>query len=47
MLGTVVGNEMMNAKLQRLDELADKLGPTALLLVGLAPQLERLVERKW
>jgi hypothetical protein len=45
-LGPLVGDYVMNAKLHRLDALADKLGPTAILLVGLATQLERLVEKR-
>lgn len=34
-LGPLVGDTMMNEKLNRLDELADKLGPIVLLLSGL------------
>jgi hypothetical protein len=45
-LGPLVGDVVMNKKLRRLDQLADKLGPTAILLVGLATQLVRLVERR-
>lgn len=37
-LGPLVGDHMMNAKLQRLDEIADKLGPAVLLLNGLITQ---------
>lgn len=34
-LGPLVGDYMMNTKLQRLDEIADKLGPAVILLSGL------------
>jgi len=40
-LGPIVGDQMMNVKLQRLDDLADKLGPLVLLLGGMINQLER------
>lgn len=46
MLGPIVGDEMMNAKLARLDDLADKLG-TALMLLGMtAGQIETVVRQK-
>jgi hypothetical protein len=37
-LGSLVGDYVMNRKLERLDELADKLGVAALLLSGAAPR---------
>jgi hypothetical protein len=40
-LGPLVGDTMMNAKLQRLDDLADKLGPIVILLSGMINQLEK------
>jgi len=46
MLGPIVGDQRMNEKLRRLDELADKPGPTAILLTGLAGQLERALEKR-
>lgn len=44
-LGPLVGDMMMNAKLQRLDEIADKLGPMIMLLMMTANQLERIATR--
>ena len=37
-LGPLVGDIMMNEKLNRLDEIADKLGPALILLSGLITQ---------
>jgi hypothetical protein len=40
-LGPLVGDHMMNAKLHRLDELADKLGPLTIRLTHLVDDLRR------
>lgn len=40
-LGPLVGDVMMNAKLQRLDELANKLGPLSIRLLHLVNDMER------
>lgn len=46
MLGPIVGDDMMNAKLGRLDDLASQLG-TALMLLGMTTtQLERVAKRQ-
>lgn len=40
-LGPLVGDHMMNEKLNRLDGIADKLGPMVMLLSGMVSQMER------
>lgn len=40
-LGPLVGDIMMNDKLHRLDDLADKLGPLVMLLTTAVAQQER------
>jgi hypothetical protein len=40
-LGPLVGEYMMNDKLQRLNDIADKLGPAIIRLTMLTEQLER------
>ncbi len=40
-LGPLVGDIMMNAKLHHLDEIADKLGPIAMQLLMALDQAER------
>lgn len=40
-LGPLVGDYMMNDKLNRLNDLADKIGPAVMRLTMLAEQIER------
>lgn len=40
-LGPIVGDVVMNAKLHRLDEIANSLGPQVIRLAMIADQLER------
>lgn len=41
MLGPIVGQEMINTKLQRLDALTDQLGTALMLLNGIVSQLDK------
>lgn len=41
LLGPLVGDVVMNRKLQRLDEIADSIGPQVARLAFIADQMER------
>lgn len=41
-LGPLTGDIMMNAKLNRLDEIANSLGPNVIRLAMIADQLEKI-----
>jgi hypothetical protein len=45
MLGPIVGQEMINTKLERLDRLANDLGTGLMLLNGIVGQLDNIVKK--
>lgn len=46
LLGPIVGEEMINTKLRRLDDLAEQLGTAALLLATTVTQMDTIARRR-